>query len=151
MKRKIIKSLSLALTLVFSFLFPISQSEADAREKVLLDSDMVDLFDDGVAMMMLATNPQIELMGVTVVTGNTWVEDGAASAIRKLSGLGIKNVPVAMGSTPQRLKERFSGIDKELMLFGRGADSFLGAAGYAEPNDWREAYRKNYGEEPPFS
>ena len=151
MKRKIIKSLSLALALVLSLFFPISQSEANAREKVLLDSDMVDLFDDGVAMMMLATNPQIELMGVTVVTGNTWVEDGAASAIRQLSGLGIKNVPVAMGNTPQKLKERFSGIDKEIMLFGLGADSFLGAAGYVEPNDWREAYLKNYGEEPQFS
>ena len=135
---------------VFFVLTLTGQAEAKP-EKVLLDTDMTDLFDDGIAMMMLATSPKIELMGVTVVTGNTWTEDGAASAIRQLSGLGIKNIPVAMGSTPKSLKERYQDIKKELALFGRGPDSFLGAAGYAEPKDWRPAYIKRYGDEPPFA
>ena len=47
--------------------FPVS-----AREKVILDSDMVEGFDDGVAMLALAQSPGIELIGVTIVAGNTW-------------------------------------------------------------------------------
>ena len=35
-------------------------------------------------MMMLAESPKMDLKGVTIVIGNTWVETGTASAIRQL-------------------------------------------------------------------
>ena len=38
----------------------------DEAMPVVLDADMVDLFDDGVAMMMLAKSPRIDLLGVTI-------------------------------------------------------------------------------------
>ncbi|MBR1493728.1 MAG: nucleoside hydrolase, partial [Acidaminococcaceae bacterium] len=59
---------------------------AKAPEKipVILDADMVDLFDDGVALLILAQSPKVDLKGVTVVIGNSWVEDGVASTIRHL-------------------------------------------------------------------
>ena len=63
--------------------FPVS-----AREKVILDSDMVEGFDDGVAMLALAQSPGIELIGVTIVAGNTWVSDGVAYALRQLEIAG---------------------------------------------------------------
>lgn len=50
---------------------PLS-AEAAAREKVILDADMVDLFDDGIAMMMLAESPKMDLKGVTIVIGNRY-------------------------------------------------------------------------------
>ena len=50
-------------------------SVAGSREKVILDSDMVVLYDDGVALMVLANCPEIELLGVTIVPGNTWVAE----------------------------------------------------------------------------
>lgn len=75
---------------------PLS-AEAAAREKVILDADMVDLFDDGIAMMMLAESPKMDLKGVTIVIGNTWVETGTASAIRQLEGIGRTDIPVYMG------------------------------------------------------
>ena len=71
--------------------FPVS-----AREKVILDSDMVEGFDDGVAMLALAQSPGIELIGVTIVAGNTWVSDGVAYALRQLEIAG-QNIPVAAG------------------------------------------------------
>ena len=55
---------------------------ASAKEKVILDTDMVMLYDDGVAMMMLANHPNIELLGVTIAPGNTWVSEGTAYALR---------------------------------------------------------------------
>ena len=63
------------------------------RQKIILDTDMVELFDDGIAMMMLAKAPDIELLGVTVVAGNTWVPEGTAYAIRQLEAIGITDVP----------------------------------------------------------
>ena len=41
--------------------------QAQQKEKVILDTDMVEVFDDGVTMMMLAKAPNIDLLGVTVV------------------------------------------------------------------------------------
>ena len=125
----------------FMFAAPI----AEAKEMVLLDADMVEMFDDGVAMIMLERSPKVELLGVTVVTGNTWVEDGTAFAIRQLEGLGAVDVPVAMGEPRPETVERFRHIDEENHTFGRGHDSHSGATGYARPKDWKASYRHNYG------
>ncbi len=67
----------------FCFLFLAAQSFAAElqKEKVLLDSDMVEAFDDGFAMVVLANAPNIDLVGVTTVTGNSWVESGTAFAL----------------------------------------------------------------------
>ena len=72
----------LAAAAAFAFAMP----GAEAKEKVLLDADMVEMFDDGVAMMILERSAETELLGVTVVTGNTWAEDGVAFTIRQLEG-----------------------------------------------------------------
>ena len=69
-------------------------SKAPEKIPVILDADMVDLFDDGVAMVMLATSPKVDLKGITIVIGNSWAEDGTASAIRHLEGLGRTHMPV---------------------------------------------------------
>ena len=70
---------------------------SDNRQKIILDTDMVELFDDGIAMMMLAKAPNIDLLGVTVVAGNTWVSEGTAYAIRQLEAIGITDIPVLQG------------------------------------------------------
>ncbi len=119
------------------------------KKPVILDADMVDLFDDGMAMVMLAKAPNIDLLGVSVVIGNTWVETGTASAIRQLEGLGkAQDIPVYMGINTVTRAGRLTMIEKERQFFGKGPDSHLGAAGYAQPASWKEAYKANYGEEP---
>ena len=126
---------------------PLS-AEAAAREKVILDADMVDLFDDGIAMMMLAESPKMDLKGVTIVIGNTWVETGTASAIRQLEGIGRTDIPVYMGVNETVRKDRFANMKEEKRIYGRGHDSHLGAAGYPQPASWQAEYRKNYNDEP---
>ena len=126
---------------------PLS-AEAAAREKVILDADMVDLFDDGIAMMMLAESPKMDLKGVTIVIGNTWVETGTASAIRQLEGIGRTDIPVYMGVNETVRKDRFANMKEEKRIYGRGHDSHLGAAGYPQPKSWQAEYRKNYNDEP---
>lgn len=65
----------LSLLIVVIFLFPgcqkLQQDESgDNRKSVLIDSDMVEAFDDGVAFMMLLGSDDIEIEGLTTVTGN---------------------------------------------------------------------------------
>lgn len=119
-----------------------------AHEKVILDSDMVDLFDDGVAMMMLAKAENVELLGVTTVFGNTWTETGTASAIRQLEGIDETDIPVYMGVNDPTNKNRFSDISKEKHLYGCGFDSHLGSMGYAKPESWQAEYKLRYKADP---
>lgn len=119
-----------------------------AKETVILDTDMVDLFDDGVAMLMLAKSPKIDLLGVTVVIGNTWTETGTASAIRQLEGINRLDIPVAVGINRVTRSNRVENMATEKKMFGRGADPHLGAAGYPEPASWQAAYRSTYHAEP---
>ena len=138
------------LVAIFTLTFALTPRITSAQDKqlVLLDSDMVDLFDDGIAMMMLATAPNVKLLGVTISTGNDWSEYGTASAIRQLEGLGIKDVPVAMGTTPEYIKTRLKNLDEEFDKYGRGFNMHIGAAAHEEPSDWYSAYISKYNSKP---
>ena len=123
---------------------------AKAPEKipVILDTDMVDLFDDGVAMLILATSPKVDLKGITVVIGNSWVEEGVASTIRHLEGIGRTDIPVMAGNNKPTRPGRIENIQEEKKRWGRGHDSHLGSAGHPRPASWQEYYRESYKSEP---
>lgn len=120
----------------------------DEAMPVILDADMVDLFDDGVAMLMLADSPRIDLLGVTVCIGNSWVEDGVASAIRQLEGFGRTDIPVYAGVNQVTRKDRYKNIEKERKMFGWGKETYMGSVSYPEPASWLDAYRKRFKAEP---
>jgi inosine-uridine nucleoside N-ribohydrolase len=139
-------------------------------EKVILDSDMVELFDDGVAMLMLANHPKIELLGVTVVAGNQWLQDGLSAGIRQLEFAGLKDVPIVAGARWPMRAGRYEAVAPpsvtglewsgyESKLFGIGEFTYAGAFsswGHKEPVDpspelgWKTVYKANYGEEPKY-
>ena len=77
--------MALSLSLGMATLAPATPAVAAPREKVILDADMVDLFDDSGAMMMLADSPKVELKGVSIVIGNTWVETGTLEGANLLA------------------------------------------------------------------
>ncbi len=91
------KIVSLAVAALLLLVMP---AFAAAKEKVLLDADMVESFDDGVAMILLANAPGIDLVGVTTLTGNSWVAAGTANAIKQLEIEGKTSIPVAMWNIP---------------------------------------------------
>ena len=115
---------------------------------VILDADMVDLFDDGVAMVMLATSPKVDLKGVTIVIGNSWAQDGTASAIRHLEGLGRTDIPVMVGVNRPTRPGRMENILEERKNFGYGHETYMGSCSYPEPVSWEESYRTRYKSEP---
>lgn len=139
------KIVSLAVAALLLLVMP---AFAAAKEKVLLDADMVESFDDGVAMILLANAPGIDLVGVTTLTGNSWVAAGTANAIKQLEIEGKTSIPVAMGFEYPLRPGRHAGIATERKLFGMGHDSWLGSFGLEKPESWQAEYTKLYGGTP---
>ncbi len=124
-----------------------SHSVTAAKEKVILDTDMVMLFDDGVAMMMLANHPDIELLGVTIIPGNTWVSEGTAYALRQLEALGRPDIPVAMGTRYPLRATRYETIKIEREMFGFNSP-YIGCFARTEPESYIDVYRDEFGKDP---
>ncbi|MDR2124759.1 MAG: nucleoside hydrolase [Desulfovibrio sp.] len=116
-----------------------------SKESVLMDSDMEDSFDDGVAMVLLANAPGVDLVGVTTLSGNYWVAESVASAVRQLEIEGKSFIPVAAGLAYPLRPNRHELFALERNLLGAGHDSWLGSFGLPEPKSWQEVYTKRYG------
>ena len=54
--------------------------------------------DDAIALMLAAASPEIDLLAVTTVAGNTTVDKTTRNALAVLELIGRTDVPVAMGS-----------------------------------------------------
>jgi inosine-uridine nucleoside N-ribohydrolase len=63
---------------------------------VLIDCDPG--HDDAIALLLALASPEVELLGVTTVAGNTTLERATANAIRVLEHVGRADVPVAAGA-----------------------------------------------------
>jgi len=50
------------------------------------------------SMMALLQAPQVEVLGITIVTGNAWRDDEARHTLRMLELIGRTDVPVALGA-----------------------------------------------------
>jgi len=137
----------LVILLVVVVLIAALTGVAEAKEKVLLDTDMVMLYDDGVAMMMLANHPDIELLGVTIVPGNTWVSEGAAYAIRQLEVLNRRDIPVALGIQYPLRAGRYENLKVERKMFGYSS-SYVGCFSRTEPKSYLQVYRREFGNQP---
>ena len=73
--------------------------------RIVLDCDPG--HDDAIALMLALASPEVELLGVTTVSGNQTVEKTTANAIRVLDHLGRADVPVAAGAPRPLVRERF--------------------------------------------
>lgn len=118
-----------------------------AKQKVIIDTDMVMLYDDGVAMMMLANAPNVEILGVTIVAGNTWVAEGTAFGIRQLELLGRRDIPVAMGIRQPLRAGRHQTLELEREMFGYSSE-YTGCFGRAEPASHVHVYHREFGRKP---
>ncbi|MFB2585032.1 nucleoside hydrolase [Herbiconiux liukaitaii] len=64
---------------------------------VVLDVDTG--VDDALALLFAVAHPDIELLGVTCVAGNTSLENVVANTFRMLDAAGAPQIPVAAGAT----------------------------------------------------
>ena len=141
LKIKYYRIVLVAMVLLFA------ASIAGAKEKVILDTDMVMLYDDGVALMMLANSPNVDLLGVTIVPGNTWLSEGTAYAIRQLEVLNRQDIPVVMGTQYPLRAGRYETIETERKMFGFSSP-YVGCFSRPEPESYLDVYRKQFGTNP---
>lgn len=113
-----------------------------AQQRVIVDADMGILNDDAVALFMLMNTPGVEVLGVTIVPGNTWMEQGTAYALRQLELVGRSDIPVFMGVREPLMGSRQPWLEAEERLWGKS--EYLGA--YARPRP--ESYLKLASEPP---
>jgi inosine-uridine nucleoside N-ribohydrolase len=107
------------LTATFGF---IAIGMAAAQEKVILDTDFAGAVgDDGQAAIMLAQVFKaggIHLLGVTVVSGNTWVDQEVVHALRMTERMGISDrVKVYQGAVYPLIHDPNT-FDRERRDFG---------------------------------
>jgi inosine-uridine nucleoside N-ribohydrolase len=72
---------------------------AQDRQPVLLDTDLGGDIDDAFALALILASPELDLRGVTTVSGDTQVR--ALMACRFLTMTGRRHTPVAAGAAPQ--------------------------------------------------
>jgi inosine-uridine nucleoside N-ribohydrolase len=111
--------------------------------KVILDADMGELNDDAVTMFMLAKAKNIDFLGVTVVSGNTWVEEGTAYSLRQLELIGRTDIPVIAGAGEPLMPGRQERLAAENTLYGK--TSWAGAFDSQRPPSYDKLAKPPYG------
>ncbi len=100
-----------------------------APPKVILDTDFNTISDDGQALAMLAqldAAGRLDLLGVTVATGNAWLEQETSDALKAVERLGIeRSVGVYVGAKYGLLHDYDAYLD-EVAKFGPPID-YVGA------------------------
>ena len=128
--------------------------------KVILDTDMVELFDDGTAMLLLEQAPNVDLLGVTVVSGNTPMPRGIATGVRQLEAID-SDVPIYEGARYGLRPWRGDRTRPEILGAELNISPLTAWGGYMRPNagdsidtdpmaDWADVYNFLYDEAPTY-
>ena len=81
----------LVLSLVFA-------SVVFAQEKVIIDTDLrLPPQDDSFAVLLALNSPELEVLGLTLVFGNTYLSQETADALKWLEVSGHEDVPLYLG------------------------------------------------------
>ncbi|MGN6528381.1 MAG: nucleoside hydrolase [Burkholderiaceae bacterium] len=107
----------------------VSRGHHPAPPKVILDTDFNTISDDGQALAMLAqldAAGALDLLGVTVATGNAWLEQETSDALKAVERLGIEHsIGVYEGAKYPLLHDYDAYLD-EVATFGPAVD-YVGA------------------------
>jgi purine nucleosidase/pyrimidine-specific ribonucleoside hydrolase len=103
---------------------------------IILDCDPG--HDDAMALLLALASPELELLGVTTVSGNQTLERTTANAIRVLEHVGRGEVPVAAGATRPlvRAQRVAADVHGDSGLDGPDLPPALRAAVPAHAIDW---------------
>lgn len=116
-----------------------TKTDGDQRRrrprKIIIDSDYNTMSDDGQAGVMAAqlqAQGLVKVLGITVVSGNKWLRQGVAEALKSVERLGVeKQIPVFAGEN-YALNHDYATVQAELAA-GAGGDGYLGAWSTPEP------------------
>ena len=78
-------------------------------KKIIIDCDPG--IDDSLAIMLALNSPEVDVVGITIVAGNSPVELGFKNAKKILSFLGRLDVPVYLGASAPRERDYVNALD----------------------------------------
>ncbi len=140
--------LPLFLIFLFSECQKIPQNAGGDRKSVLLDSDMVEAFDDGVAFMIMLASDNVEIKGLTTVTGNVWAQEALAYGIRIGELCGGEDLTYIAGAQHPMRPGRLDSFNDEVDANPGKEASYRGALSYQAVDDWKSFYEKRYSRRP---
>jgi purine nucleosidase len=98
---------------------------SQAKRKIIIDQDAAGPGGtDQQAILMLIQSPQTEVLGITVVTGDAWLNEEVAHTLRMLELVGRSDIPVLRGAEYPLLRRK---AETELWEQMYGSVSWLGA------------------------
>jgi purine nucleosidase len=108
---------------LFSLLFAVvllaMSSAAQSRRKVIIDQDARGpATTDQQSILMFLQSPQVETLGITVVSGDMWRDEEVAHTLRMLELTGHTDVPVIPGAI-YPLINRMEVIERWEALYGK--------------------------------
>lgn len=104
--------------------------------KIIFDTDFNTIGDDGQAFAMAAqlhAAGSLDLLGITVVTGNQWLNQGVADALRAVERMGLVSADVGVyAGAPQPFLHTYAAYQLERAAFGN-ATKYVGAYQFSGP------------------
>jgi len=98
---------------------------SQTKRKIIIDQDAAGPGGtDQQSMLLLIQSPQTEVLGITVVTGDQWLNDEVAHTLRMLELIGRMDIPVASGAEFPLVRRK---QETEHWEQGYGSIAWLGA------------------------
>ena len=108
---------------------------AEGRRKIIINQDCSGPGGSNMqTLLVLLKSPQVEVLGITVVSGNQWRDEEVAHALRLLEIAGKKDVPVVPGAVFPLIRRR-----EEAQLWQERYGS-VGFAGAWDSRWWHEPF-----------
>jgi purine nucleosidase len=85
---------------LLAVLFGCSLASAQPRRKVIINEDCSGPGGSNMqTLMVMIQSPQVEVLGITVVSGDAWRDEEVAHTLRLLEIMGRTDIPVVPGAT----------------------------------------------------
>jgi purine nucleosidase len=119
---------------VCALIFVVSIS-AQTRRKVIIDQDCSGPGGSNMqTLMTLIQSPQVDVLGITIVTGNQWRDEEVVHALRLLEIMGRTDIPVVPGAVFPLWRTH-----EEAVLWQERYGK-VGYAGAWDPRWWHEPF-----------
>jgi purine nucleosidase len=97
----------LRVALTITLLLASVSAWAEGRRKIIINQDCSGPGGSNMqTLLVLLNSPQVEVLGITVVSGNQWRDEEVAHALRLLEIAGRKDVPVIPGAVFPLVRRR---------------------------------------------
>src|SRR5579871_2755240 len=79
----------------------------DEKEKVILDQDALGPATSNLeSLLMIIQSPKMDVLGITVISGDGWRDENVAHTLRMLEIIGRTDIPVVPGAVNPLINSR---------------------------------------------